>query len=226
MSFTYEEKQAASRYADVIWRTEDMTDGMYLAAADGCWDMIFTTTAEGKTTVRLSGPSSTTTEVHYKKGNRNFGMRFKQGVFLTHIPVSDAIDVTEYLPMPDNDSFLLGGLRWRLPTFETIDAFIADLESAGLLSEDAMVRSVLEGVKLGASPRSIQRRFHAAVGLTPAYIAQIERAWRAVDMLQKGMPIADVAQEVGYADQAHMTRQLKRVTGYTPRQTAVRREPL
>lgn len=81
MSFSYEEKASTSRKVDTIWHTLDETDGMYLAAADGCWDIIFTRTKEGEVTVRLSGPSLTPTEVHYKKGNDNCGLRFKQGVF-------------------------------------------------------------------------------------------------------------------------------------------------
>ena len=39
MTFEYEEKQSKSRFVDVFWHTRDTTDGMYLAAADACWDM-------------------------------------------------------------------------------------------------------------------------------------------------------------------------------------------
>lgn len=226
MSFTYEEKRPASPLVDVMWRTVDETDGMYLAAADGCWDMIFTTTATGETIVRLSGPSVTPTEVHYKKGNHNFGMRFKQGVFLTHVPTSEVVDMTETLPMASTTSFLLGGHVLALPTYEQLDEFVALLEEHGLLSQDPLVRSVLEGGRYGASARSIQRRFGRTVGMTPAYVAQIERAWRAVDLLQQGTPITEVVHELGYADQAHLSRNLKRITGFTPRQNARRDEPL
>lgn len=226
MSFTYEEKRPASSFVDVMWRTVDETDGMYLAAADGCWDMIFTTTVDGKTTVRLSGPSVTPTEVHYKKGNRNFGMRFKPGVFLTHVPTSEVVDMTETLPMTSNNSFLLGGHELELPTYESLDDFVDLLEERGLLSQDPLVRSVLEGAKYGASARSVQRRFGRSIGMTPAYVAQIERAWRAVELLQQGRPITEVVHELGYADQAHLNRNLKRITGFTPRQNARRDEPL
>ncbi len=226
MSFTYEEKSPASDLIDVMWRTVDTSDGTYLAAADGCWDMIFTTLVSGEITVRLSGPSSTTTPVHYKKGNRNFGMRLKQGVYLTHIPVTEAVDKTETLPMVSEDTFLLGGHVLQVPTYEMLDVFVKDLEKKGLLSQDPLVRAVLEDVRYGASQRSVQRRFGRSVGLTPAYIAQIERAWRAVELLQSGRPITEVVHELGYADQAHMNRNVKRVTGYTPRQNARRNEPL
>lgn len=226
MSFTYQEKPSTSKLVDVIWYTVDTTDGTYLAAADGCWDMIFTTTTDGKTIVRLSGPSLTPTPVHYKKGNINCGMRFKQGVFLTHVPVSEVVDMTEVLPMASADTFLLGGHVLQVPTYETMDEFIAQLEALQLLSADPIVRAVLEGKRYGATQRSVQRRFGRSVGMTPAYIAQIERAWRAVDLLQQGKTIAEVANELGYADQAHLNRSLRRITGFTPRQNAQRDEPL
>jgi len=41
MSFIYEEKLSQSPYVDVVWHTEDQSDGVYIASADGCWDMIF-----------------------------------------------------------------------------------------------------------------------------------------------------------------------------------------
>lgn len=226
MSFNYEEKQSISKLVDVFWRTEDLTDGTYLAAADGSWDMIFTTTKEGELTVRLSGPSTTTTPVHYKKGNRNFGMRLKQGAFFTHIPTSAAVDTTETLPMLSSEAFLLGGHVLAVPLYDTLDDFIAHLEKLQLLSEDQIVRAVLEGAKYGASQRSVQRRFGQVIGMTPVYITQIERAWRAVELLQSGTPIVEVVHELGYSDQAHLNRNMKRITGFTPRQNAKRDEPL
>ena len=226
MSFTYEEKGARSPLVDVFWQTEDQTDGTYIAPADGSWDMIFTKTLEGEVVVKLSGPSTTTTPVHYKKGNRNIGVRMKPGTFFTHIAVSDVVDVTETLLMPSPETFLLGGHVLRLPTYETFDDFIAQLERLGLVSKDPLVRASLEGMKFGASKRSLQRRFSSAIGMTPAYIAQIERAWQAARLLNGGMPITEVVHELGYADQAHLNRSMKRVTGLTPRQNAKRDEPI
>jgi AraC-like DNA-binding protein len=52
------------------------------------------------------------------------------------------------------------------------------------------------------------------------------RARTAVEMLQRGVPILDVAHDLGYADQAHLTRDLRRLTGYTPGQTRDRDEPI
>ena len=97
MSFTYEEKRSSSPHVDIVWRTEDQTDGVYVASADACWDMVFIQNSAGKTKVLLSGPSSKTTQVPYSAGNKNFGVRFKPGVIFTNIPVTDMVDVTTSL---------------------------------------------------------------------------------------------------------------------------------
>lgn len=60
------------------------------------------------------------------------------------------------------------------------------------------------------------RAFTAEVGLPPhAYQLQLRIA-RARDLLAMGMPGADVAAELGFADQSHFTRHFRRVLGVTP----------
>lgn len=225
MSFNYEQKASASRFVERIWRSEDITDGVYIAAADGCWDLVFIT-SQAKTTVLLSGPSSKTTEVPYKAGNTNFGIKFREGTFLTHVPVSAMVDVVETLETPSSNTFVLARITWQMPDYNTADTFVAQLEERNLLSDDPWVRANLLGQPVAASDRSMQRHFAHATGLTPHRVKQIMRARRAVDLLKKGAPITTVVTELGYADQAHMTRDIKRLTGYTPRQNKVRDEPI
>src|SRR5688572_28337272 len=100
MTFAYQAKRSASPFVEVVWRTEDQTDGVYVASADACWDMIFIRNREGNTKVSLCGPCFKTTVVPYSAGNKNFGVQFKPGVILTGIPVAGMINVTEVLPMP------------------------------------------------------------------------------------------------------------------------------
>lgn len=47
---------------------------------------------------------------------------------------------------------------------------------------------------------------------------QIERARQAANLVEKGVPLVEVALQAGYADQAHMTRSLRRYFGQTPSQ--------
>ncbi len=219
MSFAYEEKPSASPFVDTLWRTEDQADGTYMAPADGRWDLVFITeAASGQTKILLSGPSSGPTPVPYRKGNRNFGIRFSQGVYMLKAPKSNMTDTTLSLPMSRPDTFELGGRSWQLPTYETADSFLEDLAEASLLRHDGAVQAVLEGRRKYMSDRSIQRHFLGATGLTPKYMNRIDQAQRAIRMLQQGRSIKEVAAVAGYADQAHLTRTLKQMTGYTPAQ--------
>src|SRR5215217_6146146 len=216
MSFIYEEKGSSSPYVDNVWRTEDQTDGVYVASADASWDMIFIKNKEGETKVLLSGPCFTTTLVPYLAGNKNFGVRFKPGVIFTSIPVMDMLNLTKALPMPTGDTFILQGITWNLPTYENIDEFVAKLVEHGLLCQDLVVRDVMEGKEVNMSVRSVQRHFAMTVGLSPRQVKQITSARQAVELLLQGWALADVAYKLGYADLPHMVRMLKRFTGYTP----------
>jgi AraC-like DNA-binding protein len=60
------------------------------------------------------------------------------------------------------------------------------------------------------------RLFQKHVGLTPyAYLTQIRIA-KSRDLLRLGEPVAQVALDVGFADQAHFTKRFKQLTGTTP----------
>jgi AraC-like DNA-binding protein len=71
---------------------------------------------------------------------------------------------------------------------------------------------------------ALLRAFRAEMGLPPhAYLNQL-RIRRARLLLDDGVPAANVAAEVGFADQAHLTRHFKRVVGVPP--AAYQRERL
>lgn len=66
------------------------------------------------------------------------------------------------------------------------------------------------------SPFQLARVFRAAVGLPPhAYLDQV-RVRHAKRLLAAGLPIAEAALAVGFADQSHLTRRFKRLVGVTP----------
>lgn len=216
MSFTYEAKQSSSPYVELVWHTEDQTDGEYVASADACWDMIFIKSKGGTSKALLSGPCFKTTLVPYSAGNKNFGIQFKPGVIFTDIHVADMINVTKALPMPTRNTFVLQGITWKLPTYKTVDRFLASMAENGLLSIDPVIMDVLKNKAVSMSVRSIQRHFATTIGMTPRRVKQITSARKAVGLLLQGRPLAEVSYELGYADLPHMTRMLKRFTGFTP----------
>lgn len=67
------------------------------------------------------------------------------------------------------------------------------------------------------SVRTLQRRFLAATGVTPIQYQQALRLVRAQALLEgQRLSVADVAEEVGYADRVAFGRLFKRLTGLTP----------
>ncbi len=70
------------------------------------------------------------------------------------------------------------------------------------------------------SPFYLLRVFGAATGMPPhTYQTQL-RIRRAKELLRAGLPIAETAYLVGFADQSHLTRHFKRSVGVPPGQFA------
>lgn len=73
--------------------------------------------------------------------------------------------------------------------------------------------------RLDWSPRRLIDGFRAHVGVTPKTAARILRFNRATALLRgarAATPIAEIAIECGYADQAHMTRDFRELAATTP----------
>jgi AraC-like DNA-binding protein len=69
---------------------------------------------------------------------------------------------------------------------------------------------------VGARPFPLLRAFKQATGLPPhAYLTSL-RVSRARRLLESGMRPARVAAEVGFTDQAHLTRHFRRIVGVPP----------
>jgi AraC-like DNA-binding protein len=69
---------------------------------------------------------------------------------------------------------------------------------------------------VGASPTRLTRAFEAAFGIAPHAYVLARRLDIARDRILDGRPLAEVAAEVGFFDQAHLTRRFKRFFGVTP----------
>jgi AraC-like DNA-binding protein len=69
---------------------------------------------------------------------------------------------------------------------------------------------------VGLGERQLRRRFDAAVGYGPKLLARVARFRRALTLVRAGEPPAAAAYEAGYADQAHMTREMRALAGRTP----------
>jgi len=80
--------------------------------------------------------------------------------------------------------------------------------------------------KVGRSRRHLLHAFREQIGVGPKTAARILRFNRAVDLLgRRRIPLAELAQECAYFDQAHMTREFREFAGTTPREFASRLIP-
>lgn len=71
--------------------------------------------------------------------------------------------------------------------------------------------------QVGLSPRELHRRVRAQAGLGPKAVQRIARFQRAFAALRRpGADLATVALAAGYADQAHMSHDVRRLAGATP----------
>jgi AraC-like DNA-binding protein len=134
----------------------------------------------------------------------------------------------------EQGSHALAGQEQLIGSFGALFARHADGRAAGT-GDDVAVRAVLAlmhdryaddlslddlALPAGLTPWQLIRAFKRTVGLTPhACLTQV-RLNAACRRLRRGMAIADVAAEVGFYDQAALTRHFKRCYAITPRQFA------
>ncbi|MBU1248837.1 MAG: helix-turn-helix domain-containing protein [Proteobacteria bacterium] len=74
--------------------------------------------------------------------------------------------------------------------------------------------------RMGISRRTLERAFGRHVGIPPKQLARIIRLRQAISLLRSNssLSMARIAQDSGYADQAHFTREFKLMTEVTPSQ--------
>ena len=225
MIFTFEERLSDSPFVERIWRAQSERTGDFLSVAASQWEMVVSE-YHGERIMTVRGPETKVTPMHVTLVGADFlGIIFKYGAFMPHFPVSDLVDGDLDLPDASSKSFWLNGSAWQFPNYENADTFVDRLARECLLDCDPIIGPVLRGEPQDLSPRSVQRRFLQATGLTQGNIRQIERARRATMLLQEGIPILDTVQLAGYADQAHLTRSLRYLIGKTPVQIIKKSEP-
>jgi AraC-like DNA-binding protein len=202
-----------------------------LVLPDGCVDLIW---REGE--LVLAGLDRTARPSPVTAGERILGLRLRPGVAgaVLGMPASEVLDVHVRLEE------LLG--REASELAERLGESEADEEAFGVLERaigsriaeapDPLVLAATRRLgfpgsrvdqlaeSLGISDRQLRRRFHRAVGYGPKTLDRVLRFRRLV--AQAGAvaagesDLARVAADLGYADQAHMTRDCLRLSGMTP----------
>lgn len=225
MLFTFEERLSDSPFVERLWRAQSERTGSFLSVAASHWEIVVSQ-YQGQTAVTVRGPETRVTPLDVTLvGAEFFGIIFKLGTVMPYLPASALVDGDVDLPDASSQAFWLNGLAWQIPSYENADTFVDRLVREDLLIHDPIVGSVLRGEPLELSPRSVQRRFIRATGLTQGMIRQIERARYATLLLQEGVSISDTVDLAGYTDQPHLTRALKYFIGKTPANIIRKSEP-
>jgi AraC-like DNA-binding protein len=92
-------------------------------------------------------------------------------------------------------------------------------EVARLAESDRTVRRLGDLCeRSGLGERTLQRMFLQYAGVSPTWVIRRYRLLEAAETVREGRPVswADIAAALGYADQAHLTRDFRAAIGQTP----------
>ena len=189
---------------------------------------------------RLLGPLSTATDQEIPAGGTVVGVRLRPGVLggLAGMPADELVDQdiagADIWRDAARLTDLLGEAVTPRAALARLQSFVA--RSAG--EPDPLVHEAVWNLMpwhssgtaalpalLSISGRQLRRRCRAATGLGPKELHRILRFQgfvarvQAAIAQQRGAPDADLAGwavEVGYHDQAHLSRECRRLSGVTP----------
>ncbi|MFD1369346.1 helix-turn-helix domain-containing protein [Actinoplanes sichuanensis] len=183
---------------------------------DGCLDLIW---HDGH--VFVAGPDTTAQIGRPPPGSRYAALRFGAGTGagVLGVPASELVD----RQVPLDALWPAAEVRAIAQADDPVAALTAAAGRRWQGTDPAMVAlagAVLAGVPVGAvaercglSPRQLQRRSNTAFGYGPKTLHRILRMQRAVTMARAGRPFAAVSADAGYADQAHLAREVRAMAG-------------
>ncbi|MFE5407957.1 helix-turn-helix domain-containing protein [Microbacterium sp. NPDC056569] len=121
--------------------------------------------------------------------------------------------------MPDLDAARVTASAWLVERIgaPTSDGRLANAMADLLMNDSGILRLDDAAERLRVSVRTLQRLAHRTVGLPPAAMIRRRRLQEAAQRVREDpdVPLADVAAELGYADQAHLANDFRTVLGFT-----------
>ncbi|URM95977.1 helix-turn-helix domain-containing protein [Actinomadura madurae] len=212
-----------SPYIARVWRGRTSGSGSLTSVATSNWELVFWND-EGTLHAAVRGPETTATAVELAGDSESFGITFAHGTSMPHLPVARLVDAEVESPHVGARRFVLRGEEWEIPGYESAEDFVREIVRAGVLTRDPLVDEVVWGGIAKVGTRSVQRRVATATGLTQGAIRQIDRARHAAVLLAEGVPALEVVHRLGYYDQPHLARSLRRFIGRTATQLQGRDE--
>lgn len=214
-------------HASCLWTDEVEAARSQPVLPDGCMDLLW---LDGELVV--AGPDTGPRVARVRPGALLVGLRLRPGagpLLLGDVPAAELRDTT--VPVADlwgvrglaeqftgePDARKIGRLVQRIAADRLPEAGVLDpvVMAAGRALDEPNPLSVLAlADRLGVSERSLRRRIQSAVGYGPKTLARILRFQRF--LRQDRGSLADRAAACGYADQAHLTREFRRLAGHPP----------
>jgi AraC-like DNA-binding protein len=206
-----------------------------LVVPDGCIDLI---SVDGA--LMIAGPDTGPIIEAVAVDARIVGIRFQPGAAPAWLGIQAFEIANTRIPLADIWGRRAETLAARLFETETTGAALSLLEQTivgdlsasrrpdhrdrtlrhtlhrRLMTEESHVREL--AVDLGMSERSLRRHCRELFGYGPKTFARILRFQRFLSRLRAGprLPLSALAALCGYADQAHLSREVRRLTGLTP----------
>ncbi|MEV4349200.1 helix-turn-helix domain-containing protein [Actinoplanes sp. NPDC049596] len=214
MALRFATRLSDSPWVDSVWTctSERVTEMTSVAAAR--WGLVFWE-RQGRAYASVTGPETRAGTAPVPEDATFTGIDFAVGTSLRVVPTAALVDGGLELPDTTRRTFRLDGSRWSTPGPDDVEALVAALVRAGVVVRDPIVAGVLRGHHPDASPRTVERRFRIATGLTRGAVRQIERARTAAGLLAAGDPAGDVVAKLDYFDEPHLARALRSYVGRT-----------
>jgi AraC-like DNA-binding protein len=210
---------------ECVWRAEVDTPQVLDVLPDGCMDLVWTGTR-----LVVAGPDTGPHPTRREPGLASAGLRFAPGRLPALLGVPAAALRDQRVPLADLHPALARRATARLEHGTDPVAVLAGLTAAlpgspadaGLQAVAAHLGTgasvVATADRLGWTARTLHRHCLAAFGYGPVVLRRVLRFRRAAALLYTGVPVAQAAAEAGYADQPHLSREVRALAGMAPRE--------
>jgi AraC-like DNA-binding protein len=205
----YEERASRAVPGAVLWQASGPGRTVL---PDGCMDLLW---ADGR--LLVAGPDTGPHPAGEVRGDAFTGIRFAPGAApaLFGVPAhalrDQRVDLAELAAAPDPVAGLEELAARRAAGSPPPDPLAAEV--AARLRAGAAVADIARAVGLG--PRQLHRRSLDAFGYGPRTLGRILRLRRALALADAAVPYAEIAATAGYADQAHLAREVRALAGTT-----------
>ena len=218
MGLHFETRASDSPWVASVWTCRSERVAEMTSVATETWGLVFWQ-QEGRAYAAVSGPESRTGTAPVPDGATFVGIQFAVGTSLRMTDTRALVDAGIALPDTSPRSFWLDGFRWETPCAADAEALVDRLVRHEVVVRDPVVTEVMNGRGIPVvTDRTIERRFRTSTGFSRGSVRQIGRARAAAERLASGDVVGEVVSHLGYYDEPHLARALRRYVGRTASQ--------